>query len=91
MFDIIRTLWKYSKLRFYVKNAIWNYQFWFFCQKKYNNISYFKRNFFNVNKQKVHKRRFEGYVYKNRVFLDNPGFSDIERDVWEVWKKKNLL
>ena len=50
-----------------------------------------KRDFFNNDQQMITKRRFNGYVYKNHVFLDNPGIQNIERDVWEEWKKKNLI
>lgn len=45
-----------------------------------------------VNRKKtVTKRRFVGYMYKNQIFLDNPGIQGIEYDVWEVWRKKGLI
>ena len=83
--------WKYSTLRFYVLNAMWNYGFWIKSKKKYKEVTYFKRDFFKINKERVVKRRFEGYLYEGKIYLDNPGIQNIERDVWEAWKKRGLL
>lgn len=45
-----------------------------------------------VNKNKtVTKKRFVGYMYKNQIFLDNPGIQGLEYDVWEAWRKKGLI
>lgn len=30
-------------------------------------------------------------MYKGSIYLDNPGIPNIDRDVWEAWKKKKLI
>lgn len=87
---IIKT-WKCSKIRFYIKNTIWNYKFWVLCKRKYEDITYFEKDFFRNNKNKVIKRRFVGYEYKGKIYLDNPGLQDIEKYVWDSWKRKKLI
>lgn len=91
MISKFKKWWKYSSIRFYVLNALWNYRFWISCKKKYKQISYFKRDFFKNNSHKVTKRRFDGYLYKGSVYLDNPGMQNIDKDVWDEWKKKGLF
>jgi len=87
----MKNIWKYSKLRFYIKNFLWNFNFWLLSKKEFENITYFKKNFFNLQKDKITKRRFKGYSYRNNTYIDNPGIPNIERDVWEAWKNKGLL
>lgn len=89
--NTLKKWWRYSTLRFYVLNATWNYRFWILCRKKYKDVTYFKKDFFRNNSEEVTKRRFEGYSYKGKMYLDNPGIIDIEKDVWEKWKKKGLI
>jgi len=83
--------WKFSALRFYIKNSIWNYKFWLFCEKDYKNISYFKKLFYRMNKQKILKNRFKGYRYQGKVYLDNPGVQIEDKEVWHEWKRKGLI
>ena len=96
--------WKYSRLRFYKKNFLWNIRFWLYAKAVYKPIIYQKgtgeyvenQNVYDMNymveiKETVTKKRFSGYYYDNGLYLDNPGFPIRERDVWVVWKKKGLL
>lgn len=87
----LKTWWKYSAFRFYIKNALWNYKFWIYSRPEYTNISYLKKNFFNVGQERINKRRFLGYKYKGKIYLDNPGLQNIEPEVWNVWKIKKLV
>ena len=91
MVDSLKEKWKYSSLRFYVLNTVWNYGFWIRSKKIYREVAFFQKDFFRINKKKVTKRRFEGYRYEGKTYLDNPGIQNIERDVWDVWKKKGLI
>lgn len=84
--------WKYSALRFYILNAIWNYKFWLNAKKIYEEIAFSdKIDRFRKNESKVMKKRFKGYLYKGNIYLDNPGISGIKRDVWKAWKDKKLI
>ncbi len=90
----IKERWKYSVIRFYVLNAIHNFSFWLNANKIFEEIKYKKpasMSFRNQKYDNIVKRRFVGYKYKNKVYLDNPGLQIKERDVWEEWKKKKLL
>lgn len=84
-------LWKYSRLRFYIKNAIWNYKFWFFSKKKFKDIIYTERDFFSQPVKEVKKRKFEGYLYDGKLYIDNPGMPIPDKDVWTKWNKKGLI
>lgn len=88
----IKYWWKYSTLRFYYLNAKHNYNFWLNSKRVYRNIDYLKSNSFRNNsyERKV-SRRFVGYEYKGRIYLDNPGLTIKDRDVWERWKQKRLI
>jgi hypothetical protein len=96
----MKKFWKYSRLRFYILNFIWNVKFWLFSEKVFKDEYYnvdtseyeMDYTFKLINKQEQrHRRRFVGYMYKNSVFLDNPGIQGIEQDVMNVWKKKKLF
>jgi hypothetical protein len=97
-------MWKYSSLRYYLLNTIWNYKFWLFAEKMYKNHSYYVNeeglNLENVDitgkinfkKKIVVKKRFAGYKYKNGIYLDNPGLRHtVDKDTWEAWKSKGLI
>ena len=95
-----KNIWKYSRLRFYILNAFWNYNFWIFSKKIFKTISYkiedgefemtdtlgMKKNIKNVS-----RRRFVGYIYKNNIYLDNPGLKIDDRETWKSWKRKGLI
>ena len=96
--------WKHSKLRFYILNALWNYKFWLFAEKVFkmhtyevvdNELSLDNVDVtgkINYKKHKVTKRRFVGYMYEGKMYLDNPGFKHtVDKDSWESWKKKGLV
>jgi hypothetical protein len=96
----IKKIWKYSRLRFYVLNAMWNYKFWLFSKRLYKKISYqiedgdYEENvYYGLEKKKklVTKKRFVGYFFENNVYLDNPGLKIDDRETWENWKKKKLI
>lgn len=98
-------IWKHSRLRFYILNALWNYKFWLFSEK------IFKERSYEVNleteldlddldvtgkmiykKKKINKRRFIGYMYDGMMYLDNPGFKHtVDKDTWKAWKNKGLI
>lgn len=82
--------WKYSRIRFYIKNAVWNYGFWLNCKRQYEQVTYMRKNFFNADVELVTKRRFVGYMYKGNIYLDNPG-RPIDRDEWEYLRSKGLI
>ena len=97
---MFKNLWKYSRIRFYILNTLWNYKFWIFAKKNYKE----DQHTVEVNeddmdytfklipkKKKVNRRRFVGYMYKNNIYIDNPGIQDIDQDTWNVWKRKKLL
>jgi hypothetical protein len=90
MIEKIKKFWKYSKLRFYYKNAIWNSEFYLFSKKIFKDIEYTKGEA-EFRFEKVKRHRFVGYRFKNNMYLDNPGFIDVEPDVWKEWKSKNYF
>lgn len=96
-------MWKHSRLRFYILNAVWNYKFWLFAEKTYGFKSYDvideELGFENVDitgrmhfsKKKKRVKRFLGYRYGNILYLDNPGFKHtVDKDSWNAWKSKGL-
>ena len=96
----LKKLWKHSRLRFYFVNAKWNFSFWLFCEKIYKDINYeepvdeFKvAADYNITQNKIKhtKRRFVGYFYKGRMFLDNPGIQGEDIETMNSWMKKGLL
>ena len=92
----LKNIWKQSKLRFYIKNTLWNYKFWLFSKKVFKNVTYqtdkddYTMDFdFTLKKDKkiVSKRRFIGYFFENNVYLDNPGIKIKDRKLWKKLKK----
>ena len=92
---------------FYILNTLWNYKFWLYKNKickehiyeivdenellDLNNVDITGKIVYN-KKKRVSKRRFIGYLYKNRMYLDNPGIRHlVKKSTWEVWKKKGLI
>lgn len=89
---MIKKWWKYSSLRFYILNALHNYNFWLKSQKIFTTIDFPKATSFRNQKyEKQVRKRFLGYQYKGKIYLDNPGLIIPERDVWECWKNKKLI
>ncbi len=88
---MLKDWWKYSSLRFYILNTIWNYKFWLGAKKIFDNIVLNKKDRFGILESSINKKRFKGYLYKGQIYLDNPGIPNIDRDVWEAWKKKGLI
>jgi hypothetical protein len=89
--NYLKKKWKNSKIRFYILNAIWNYSFWLLCKRKYVDVSYIKTNPISQKRDKIIKRRFVGYEYKNQIYLDNPGMPIKSKDDWFIWKNKGLI
>ena len=99
---MVKNLWKYSRLRFYILNAKWNYKFWLNCKKIYK-PHYYKEDTedykmaddgsFKIVSDKNSKvvMRFIGYMYEGQIYLDNPGLQGIDKYTWAVWKKKGLV
>lgn len=92
MFKIIIKTWHYSILRFYLKNFFWNYNFWLKSKKVFDEIEYKLKdnNGFYTGKTKKIKK-FKGFLYKNKLYLDNPGFPIKDRELWINWKNKGLI
>ena len=89
---MLKKWWKYSSLRFYVLNTLHNYDFWLNSKKVYTTIEFTKSNSFRNTDYKQEKRkRFLGYEYKGKIYLDNPGIIISDRVLWEHWKKKKLI
>lgn len=97
----MKKIWKHSRIRFYILNFITNLKFWILCKKLYKEVGYHKKDYSRIitghdMKMKypsdyVTRKRFEGYLYKNSIYLDNPGITNIDRDTWKAWKRKGLL
>ncbi len=92
MLHYIEKIWHYSTLRFYIKNLIWNYNFWLKSKKIFDEIEYRLKddNGFYTGKTKKIKK-FKGFLYKGKLYLDNPGFPIEERELWVNWKNKGLI
>lgn len=97
---MIKNFWKHSKLRFYILNTLWNYKFWLFAKKIYKDHvyevdtnSYEMDPYFNLKPKKkvIRSKRFVGYMYKNGIYLDNPGIQGVDQETWNAWRKKGLL
>ena len=97
-------IWRHSRLRFYLLNALWNYKFWLFAEKMYKTHTYevndenLSLNNVDVTgkilykKKKISQRRFAGYMYKDGIYLDNPGIKHtVDKETWEAWKSKGLV
>jgi hypothetical protein len=78
----------FIKIKIYIKNAIWNYKFWFFCKRKYVEYSYIKKNPINGKREKMVKKRFLGYEYKGKIYQDNPGMPIKKESDWNFIKKQ---
>lgn len=97
---MLKNLWKHSRLRFYIMNTLWNYKFWLFAKKIYQE-TYFSVNTneyemditFNLHPKtkKIKRKRFIGYMYKNAIYVDNPGIQGVDIQTWISWRKKGLL
>ena len=97
-------LWKYSSLRFYILNTIWNYRFWLNAKPVYKTHHYSVEEAMDLNKtlrdaamkvqpKKVNKtqKRFVGFHYKGVLFQDNPGIQGVDSVTWDFWIKKGLI
>lgn len=86
-----RGWWHYSKIRFFILNSMWNYRFWLNAKKVYSEYEYkvVNDNGFHTG-EKRKGRKFIGYEYKGKMYLDNPGMP-MDRDQWEKWKEKGLI
>jgi|LakMenEpi03Aug12_release.lakeMendotaPanAssembly.Ray.scaffolds.fasta_scaffold234066_4 hypothetical protein len=90
MFDYLKVWWKFSRLRFYYKNLTSNMLFYLLSEKVYKDVSY-TRDEHIFRPTPIKTKRFLGYKYKGKIYLDNPGFDDIEDEVWHFWKSKNYF
>lgn len=84
--------WYYSTLRFYIKNLLWNYLFWLKAKKiyKYENFKLKDQNGFYTGQSKNIKK-FIGFEFQNKIYLDNPGFPITDRKLWKIWRNKGLI
>lgn len=100
MLNWIKNKWKNSKVNFYFLNLRWNVLFWLKCKKVYKNYSIrIKTDDFTIDSvgkmtyvsKTIQKKRFYGYMYKNNIYLDNPGMPIDNREQWENWREKKLI
>ncbi len=92
MIEFIEKIWYYSSIRFYVKNFIWNYNFWLKSKKILEEIEYKVKDqngFYTGESRKI--KKFKGFMVKDKIYLDNPGFPIDDRNLWIVWKNKGLI
>ena len=66
---------------------------WCFDVREESDGEYKMDDYYRVTrgKKNVSKRRFVGYLYKNGIYIDNPGLQIKDRKTWEAWKKKKLI
>lgn len=97
---MLKNLWKHSRVRFYILNTAWNYKFWIFAKKIYKEQYHtIETNEYDMDytfklipkKKKIQRKRFIGYLYKDSIYIDNPGIQGIDQDTWNAWKRKKLL
>lgn len=98
---MFKNLWKHSKIRFYILNTLWNYQFWIFAKKIFRNVNHIvndKDNYemdyllkLHATKKTISSKRFSGYLFKGKIYHDNPGIQNIDSDTWQAWRKKGLI
>lgn len=91
MFSNLKRKWKFSSIRFYILNTVWNYNFWIRCTKEYTELKYYHFESLRESPKTIIKKRFVGYRYKGILYIDNPGFPIKDKEVWSCWKKKNLF
>ena len=100
MFNVMLNMFLKSRFGFYYLNLRWNASFWLKSKKVYKQISITKKtdDFTMDEVGKMHyvkttevKKRFVGYNYKGVIYLDNPGFTIKDRDLWESWNRKKLI
>lgn len=98
---MFKNFWKYSKIRFYILNTIWNYKFWLFAKKIYRDKNHVVNNYENyemdyaftlkATKKMISSKRFSGYLFEGRIYHDNPGIQGIDNETWQAWRKKGLI
>lgn len=101
--SLIKKIWWKSKIRFYYLNSLWNYKFWLFSIKIYKSKPYkyqLEDNFdIDITGKMIPKEilvpgknRFVGYLYNNKIYLDNPGPKDlVDTSTWNHWIKKKFI
>jgi hypothetical protein len=103
----LKNIWKHSRIRFYLKNLAWNYNFWLYAKPVYGRKSYkvpvneINRDlniefdyYYDDHKVKYEikeTKRFLGYMYKDSMYLDNPGIQGESEETWKVWIKKGMI
>ena len=87
---LIKEKWKFSKWRFYYNNLVSNIKFYLFSKKKFKDIEYVKGDDV-FSPERVKKHRFVGYEFNENIYLDNPGFTNIEPEVLKHWKIKGYF
>lgn len=92
MIKYFKTIWYYSNTRFYLKNVLWNYKFWLKSKKIFEEIEYKTKNSVGMYDGKMKKiKKFKGFLFEGKIYLDNPGFPIEDRSLWVTWKNKGLI
>ena len=90
--NLMQKKWYFSNLRFYLKNAIWNYKFWLNSKKIFEEVEYRVKDQNGFYTGEIRKfKKFKGFQYKEKIYLDNPGFEIENRELWIHWKNKGLI
>jgi len=97
----MKKFWKYSKIRFYILNTIWNYKFWLFSKKVYRTVTHNVPDIENIQMdytqimkptiKTITSKRFSGYFYEGQIYHDNPGIQGIDSETWLEWRRKKLI
>lgn len=98
---MIKKWWKYSSIRFYILNFLWNLNFMLHAKKIYRTQTNQVVDLDNIEmdytlklmpkKKTISSRRFSGYMFRGKIYHDNPGIQGIDYDTWIKWKKKKLI
>jgi hypothetical protein len=102
---IYKKVWLHSRLRFYALNAAWNYSFWLTAKPIYKVKSY--DTFIEIDekasindgimdrlkskKEKKSFRRFSGFLFRGKLYKDNPGIQGLDQETYASWRKKGLI
>lgn len=92
MVKYLKDKWYFSDLRFYYKNILWNYNFWLKAKKIFDFIEYKVKDqngFYTGEIKKI--KKFKGFIFNEKIYLDNPGFPIEDRSLWTHWKNKGLI
>lgn len=102
-YNLLRESFFKSRIGFYFLNLRWNLKFWLLSEKVYKDFSYLVNDGIDENsiydvgvkikfkKKTITSKRFIGFLYEGRIYLDNPGIQNVKKEIKDSWIKKRLL